>query len=193
MDNRTNCLITTSIISDDIVQSELIDDMESDIPSDQLYDNAADEAPESLADAISLGAISLITGLSEVDGDDNDDDKNYANDGNLYNSNKEISSNKNLSYLNSDHYRKGKHSKSLTHLSRSTNINNNAKSDELSVSKQSVYDLFRVKSQQLSSKQQHTIPSSLLLSHLSWIMNHLYLQFCYRANYLHHNLMILYP
>ncbi|CAI2726458.1 unnamed protein product [Schistosoma spindalis] len=167
LDNRTNCLITTSIISDDIVQSELIDDMESDIPSDQLYDNAADEAPESLADAISLGAISLITGLSEVDGDDNDDDKNYANDGNLYNSNKEISSNKNLSYLNSDHYRKGKHSKSLTHLSRSTNINNNAKSDELSVSKQSVYDLFRVKSQQLSSKQQHTIPSSLLLSHLS--------------------------
>ncbi|RTG83696.1 uncharacterized protein DC041_0004715 [Schistosoma bovis] len=167
LDNRTNCVITTSIISDDIVQSELIDDMESDIPSDQLYDNAADEAPESLADAISLGAISLITGLSEVDGDDNDDDKNYADDGNLYNSNKELSSNKHLSYLDSDHYRKGKHSKSLTHLSRSININNNAKSDELSMNKQSVYDLFRVKSQQLSSKQQHTIPSSLLLSHFS--------------------------
>ncbi|CAH8510823.1 hypothetical protein MS3_00006418 [Schistosoma haematobium] len=167
LDNRTNCVITTSIISDDIVQSELIDDMESDIPSDQLYDNAADEAPESLADAISLGAISLITGLSEVDGDDNDDDKNYADDGNLYNSNKEISSNKHLSYLDSDHYRKGKHSKSLTHLSKSININNNAKSDELSVNEQSVYDLFRVKSQQLSSKQQHTIPSSLFLSHFS--------------------------
>ncbi|VDO60714.1 unnamed protein product [Schistosoma margrebowiei] len=167
LDNRTNCVITTSIISDDIVQSELIDDMESDIPSDQLDDNAADEAPESLADAISLGAISLITGLSEVDGDDNDDDKNYADDGNLYNSNKEMSSNKHLSYLDSDHYRKREHSKSLTHLSRSININNNAKSDEHSVNKQSVYDLFRVKSQQLSSKQQHTIPSSLLLSHFS--------------------------
>ncbi|CAH8525674.1 unnamed protein product [Schistosoma rodhaini] len=166
LDNRTNCLITASIITDDIVQSEVIDDMESDIPSDQLYDNAADEAPESLADAISLGAISLITGLS-VDGDDNDDDKNYADGGNLYNSNKEINSNKHLSYLSSDHYRKGKHSKSLTHLSKSTNINNNAKSDELSVNKQSVYDLFRVKSQQLSSKQQRTISSSLLLSHLS--------------------------
>ncbi|CAH8482867.1 unnamed protein product [Schistosoma turkestanicum] len=159
LDTKTNYPITTtSILTDDIAHSELIDDMESDVPSDQLYDNVADEAPESLADAISLGAISLITGLSEVDNDDdNDDDKN----------DEEISSSKHLSY----HNRKGKHSKSLTHLSKSNNVNNNhsnpdhhIKSDELSIPEQSVHDLFRVKSQQLYTKYQNTNSSSLFIS-----------------------------
>ncbi|KAH8860195.1 FERM,ARHGEF and pleckstrin domain-containing protein isoform 3 [Schistosoma japonicum] len=155
----------------DIAQSELIDDLESDNTSDKLYN--ADEAPESLADAISLGAISLITGLSEDD--DNENKSNEDNGVYLLDTNKRVVSDKHLSHLDSDHSTKGKHSKSLTILPRSKNIDK-FKSSEISTKIESVSDLFRVKSQQLFSNY-HTVrpsmdddsslPSALLLCNVS--------------------------
>ncbi|CAH8840999.1 unnamed protein product [Trichobilharzia szidati] len=157
--NKSRPLSTT-----DIAHSELIDDLESDIQSDQYVH--MDEAPESLADAISLGAISLITGLSEDDDDhdhDDDGDGDGDDDGRIYSSSKgENLLNVSSVYLESDNSVKVKHAKSLTHLPRrevtsavtldSSNINNQGmvESDKQSLNEPPC-ELVRVKSQQIFS------------------------------------------
>ncbi|CAH8495918.1 unnamed protein product [Heterobilharzia americana] len=138
----------------DVAQSELLDDLESDIQSDQLMN--VDEAPESLADAISLGAISLITGLS--------DDDSGGDDDNLYNSKHDDILNKTSVCRDSDQGSKVKLSKSLSHLpvtknnshlrqNTSSNMDNvEAGKTKIESSALTTCELVRAKSQQLFSK-----------------------------------------